>query len=48
MIYLTYTIGFLMVAFTGYLILKYNAEFKAVKVRTRKYIRYMRKTDRKR
>ena len=47
MIYLTYTIGLLMVLFTGYLILKYNAEFKAVKVRTKNYLR-LRKVNEKR
>jgi hypothetical protein len=40
---LTYTIGFLMVAFTGYLLLRWNSEFKAVKVETREYIRSKRK-----
>lgn len=45
---ITYTIGILMVVFTVYTILKYNAKFKAVKVRTKKYLRYMRKVNEKR
>ena len=43
MFYLTYTIGFLMVAFTAYLLTKWHFSFKAVKAETRQYLRQQRK-----
>lgn len=48
MFYLAYTIGFLMVVITAYIIMHYQAKFKVVKVRTKKYLRYMRKVNEKR
>lgn len=48
MFYLAYTIGFLMVVISAYMIYTYQQRFKAVKVRTKNYLRYMRKVNEKR
>lgn len=43
--YVSYFLGFFMILFTGYLIYTYSKAFNDVKVKTRNYLRFMRKIE---